>query len=276
MPNKSVFHKGQYDNFTSWVSAPDFQQAHATKENVARLGETIKPEPRTASNVHETVLRLLEYESRGRMLDAGTGEGALALRMIEMGFNVEACDLNTEMFKLQTIASKKVDLNKALPYPDNSFDFCVCVETIEHLHDAWHIISELNRVLKRNGKLIVTTPNIHSILSRLRFLFYGEHSFFTYKEFAEKPIDTYHGLDKHINPVSFPELEHILSENKMELEEVATNMYVHQELSMKGLLAALTYPIIKTFMVVHFGRKTFLTRDELICGQILILKARKL
>jgi len=210
------------------------------------------------------------------VLDAGAGEGALALKLMQMGFDVEACDLNCERFNLQTIKCKTVDLNEDLPYPDISFDFCVCVETIEHLHDPWHLISELNRVLKRDGKLVITTPNIHSILSRLRFLFYGEHSFFTYKEFAEKPTDIYHELDKHINPLSFPELEHIILENKMELEEVATNMYVHRELSLRGLIAALAYPIIKILMVKHFGRKTFSAKDELICGLILILKAKKL
>lgn len=207
------------------------------------------------------------------MLDAGAGEGALAFRMMQMGFDLETCDLNDERFKLQKTKFRTVDLNQALPYSDNSFDFCVCVETIEHLHDPWHLISELHRVLKRNGKLIITTPNIHSILSRLRFLFYGEHPFFTYKEFAEKPADTYHKLDKHINPVGFPELEHILLENKMEIEEVATNMYV-REFSLRGLFAMLLYPIIKNLMVRQFGRKTFLANDELICGQILILKAR--
>lgn len=238
------------------------------------LEDYTEPRPDTARFVHETVLALLRNETRGKMLDAGAGEGALSSKMKQLGFDVEACDFNSERFRLQTIKCITVDLNKALPYPDNSFDFCVCVEVIEHLHDPWHLISEFNRILKRNGELIITTPNIHSIPSRLRFLFYGEHSYFAYKELADKPTDIHHELDKHINSLSFPELEHILLENKMELERVTTNMTMN--LDLKSLVSGLIYPVIKIFMIRHFGRKSFLAKDELICGQILVLKAKKL
>lgn len=220
----------------------------------------------------------MKNENRGRVLDAGAGEGALTLKIMQMGFEVEASDFSPERFKIQSLKCRKADLNKVLPYPNDFFDFCVCVEVIEHLCNPHNLISEFNRILKRNGKLIITTPNIHSIWSRLRFLLYGEHSFFTYKEFSEKPIDIVQKLDKHINPVSFPELEYILSENNMKLEEVTTNRYVYEERSLKGVIAILAYPLIKTLMVRHWEEKRscLMASDELICGEILILKAKKL
>jgi glycosyltransferase involved in cell wall biosynthesis/SAM-dependent methyltransferase len=50
------------------------------------------------------------------------------------------------------------------PYADESFDTVVCGELIEHLSgDPMHMMSEINRILKPGGHLLITTPNIASI-----------------------------------------------------------------------------------------------------------------
>jgi len=50
------------------------------------------------------------------------------------------------------------------PYADESFDTVVCGELIEHLFgDPMHLMSEVNRILKPGGHLLITTPNIASI-----------------------------------------------------------------------------------------------------------------
>jgi len=50
------------------------------------------------------------------------------------------------------------------PYADEAFDTVVCGELIEHLaNDPMHLMSEVNRILKSGGHLLLTTPNIASI-----------------------------------------------------------------------------------------------------------------
>lgn len=50
------------------------------------------------------------------------------------------------------------------PYPDASFDTVVCGELIEHLfQDPMFLMSEVNRILKNSGALVLTTPNIASL-----------------------------------------------------------------------------------------------------------------
>lgn len=49
-------------------------------------------QPDTVPNVHEPVLNMVKKEKRGRVLDAGAGQGALTKKLIELGFEVEACD----------------------------------------------------------------------------------------------------------------------------------------------------------------------------------------
>lgn len=50
------------------------------------------------------------------------------------------------------------------PYPDEYFATVLCCEVIEHLaSDPMHMMSEINRVLKPGGHLVLTTPNIASL-----------------------------------------------------------------------------------------------------------------
>ncbi|HEY2329012.1 MAG TPA: methyltransferase domain-containing protein, partial [Verrucomicrobiae bacterium] len=50
------------------------------------------------------------------------------------------------------------------PYPSAKFDAVLCGETIEHLVDTDWLIFEINRVLKPGGKLVLTFPNIRTLL----------------------------------------------------------------------------------------------------------------
>lgn len=50
------------------------------------------------------------------------------------------------------------------PYPDEHFTTVLCCELIEHLaSDPMHMMSEINRVLRPGGWLVLTTPNLASL-----------------------------------------------------------------------------------------------------------------
>jgi glycosyltransferase involved in cell wall biosynthesis/SAM-dependent methyltransferase len=50
------------------------------------------------------------------------------------------------------------------PYPDAHFATVICGELIEHLfEDPMHLMSEVNRILKPGGHLVLTTPNIAAL-----------------------------------------------------------------------------------------------------------------
>jgi SAM-dependent methyltransferase len=57
------------------------------------------------------------------------------------------------------------------PFEDGSFDLVLCNEVIEHLGiDPFHMLSEINRVLRRGGQLILSTPNIASTRGAAKML----------------------------------------------------------------------------------------------------------
>ncbi len=52
------------------------------------------------------------------------------------------------------------------PYPDGHFSLVLCCEMLEHLaHDPMHTLWECNRVLEKDGFLLLTTPNLASARS---------------------------------------------------------------------------------------------------------------
>jgi glycosyltransferase involved in cell wall biosynthesis/SAM-dependent methyltransferase len=65
------------------------------------------------------------------------------------------------------------------PYADASFDTVLCCELIEHLPaDPMHMMSEINRILKPGGHLVLTTPNLGSLRAILAVLQGYHPSFF--------------------------------------------------------------------------------------------------
>jgi SAM-dependent methyltransferase len=94
-----------------------------------------------------------------------------------------------------------------LPYDDNFFDAITFTEVIEHLEDHRKILKEINRVLKKDGVLVITTPNILNMKSRIRFLLVGFYNLFGPLHVKESAL---HSGGGHINPISYFYLSHSL------------------------------------------------------------------
>ena len=57
--------------------------------------------------------------------------------------------------------NEKIDLfydGKKIPFSDGHFDFIFSSEVFEHIFNLENVIIELNRVLKKNGKMLITLP----------------------------------------------------------------------------------------------------------------------
>ena len=106
--------------------------------------------------------------SATRVLDAGCGEGVLVDEYASR-LNIEGLDDN---YSSARVRSGSVT---ALPYPDQSFDRALCLDVLEHLtfDDQPRALAELFRVLKPNGELLVSVPNLAHLQSRLHFLLTG-------------------------------------------------------------------------------------------------------
>jgi len=157
------------------------------------------------------VFELLEQTDwAGRtIVDVGAGEGFFCSMMGEhlkerRGLRPEdvlrGCDHFPERFRYPDVPCDPIDANGFLPYGDETFDAVVCIEVIEHIEDQFKLVRELHRITRPEGRVIVTTPNLLNINSRLRFFFSGFWLLFAPLPLRSK--DPVH-LGGHIHPVSF-------------------------------------------------------------------------
>ena len=106
-----------------------------------------------------------------RVLDIGCGEGHFAAALLRAGAEVVAADVAAEPLRRArsrhpTLDMRLVEPEAPLPLEDASFDVVWAGETIEHVADTAQWLSELRRVLRSGGLLLISTPD-HGPLSRL-------------------------------------------------------------------------------------------------------------
>lgn len=139
--------------------------------------------PMAEPYIYDRILSFIPKRSQHKkILDIATGQGYISERLSYKGFsNLHCADINSENFKLnkKQFHFRTVDANSALPYKNNQFDLIISSETIEHLQNPHLFLSEIHRILKPKGTLILTTPNVTNIFSRFYFFFTGRLAFHT-------------------------------------------------------------------------------------------------
>jgi ubiquinone/menaquinone biosynthesis C-methylase UbiE len=142
-------------------------------------------------------------------LDIGSGNGDLiALMRSRFKIHSSACDYTDSLMKLPDVNVKIANLSiEDLPFADESFDLVTFTEVIEHLEHYRGTLRDIHRVLKPGGTLVLTTPNILNLKSRIRFLTFGFYNLFGPLHMSESEL---HSTGGHINPVSYFFLSHSL------------------------------------------------------------------
>lgn len=133
---------------------------------------------RAHPDAYELALAGMKDVPPGDVLDVAAGAGYTSARLADLGHRVRAIDIHPEQFVPREIPFVKADLNHRLPFDDATFDGVLALEIIEHLEAPRAFVRELARVAKPGGTVVISTPNITSLRSKLRFLWNGEFTLF--------------------------------------------------------------------------------------------------
>jgi len=203
---------------------------------------------RAIRGTHDFVMGVLRREFPSpetvKVLDVAAGEGALSCKLLDSGYEVSACELYPEQYRVDAIECLRVDLNGRWPYDDDCFDALVIVEVVEHIEDHQRMFMEAARVLKPGGKLLFTTPNILSLKSRIRFLFRGY--FYSFGPISQDPRSD---LRPHITPFTVDRYRWMLKQCGITLKTLDADKYQRSSTMLVWLA-----PIIRLNARRHYGR----------------------
>lgn len=225
-----------------------------------------------------------------RVLDVPAGSGVLSFPLGFAGFDVTACDLFPEhaLGVLSMLTADKgapgvnlsrlplprdlrvsllgqnalsepvrvrvvpADMEKPLPFADTSFDYIVSTEGIEHIGGQEQFIREARRVLIPGGRLLLSTPNMLCLRSRLACALTGHR---TLKTFIDEYMSVqareneriYHG---HVFLTNYFELRYLLHNNGFRIRRIHASRLSPTSV----LLAPFMLPAVVLFTMLAAAR----------------------
>jgi 2-polyprenyl-3-methyl-5-hydroxy-6-metoxy-1,4-benzoquinol methylase len=191
---------------------------------------------------------------KGKLLDIGCGGGITTESLSYYYPKVEifGCDVSKQAIRYaKSFGSGRVEYsvikNKRLPYKDNFFDACICLDVMEHIPDVNFFLKEVKRILKKNGKFFLLVPCegqpfTHTWFSQL--LKIGDKM--TFKRYG------------HIHPeFTHKYVEELLGRHGFKIKEKAYSEHlIYQSISL------LIYFIPRELMDLFLGKKANLYTDS--------------
>lgn len=160
------------------------QPALVVKENKEKYDEIYrKGYDKRYPNLDLVRLERWYFQGRpGRLLDYGFGVGVNLIHMLESGYDCDAVEVSPEAMKIvERKLSRVPELAprvrlrllepsaRALPYPDASFDYVICLSVLSLLGTRDRVVkllTEFGRVLKPGGKLLLDVNGPSSDFSK--------------------------------------------------------------------------------------------------------------
>ncbi|NWF93443.1 MAG: methyltransferase domain-containing protein [Syntrophaceae bacterium] len=122
----------------------------------------------------ELILDLLKPAPQETILDAGCGTGLFTLDLLSRGSHLVGLDISLPMLRRAAEKTKGYPFQPVLadmvnlPFQDSTFDKVVSVTALEFVGDAKAAVSELFRVTRKGGWIVVATLNSLSAWARRR------------------------------------------------------------------------------------------------------------
>lgn len=167
------------------------------------------------------------YFKGGNILDIGASPFHITFCLKKLGYDVVGLDLKPSQFskfinKYDLTIEKCNIEEERFPFKNNSFDFIIFLEIFEHLRiNPISTLKEINRVLKPNGILLLTTPNLYAIHKIFMFNF-GMSFNDAYDQFDK--LKTY-GYVGHIREYSTAEVKKFLENTGFKVVDIIYQNY---------------------------------------------------
>lgn len=197
-----------------------------------------------------------EINQRNTHLDIGCGPGTfLSLLKNKKCYGMDIAKKQIKYAKKKySSKSKRFEImsKNEIPLRSSSLDSISLIEIIEHLNnkDTKLLILEAHRTLKKNGELIITTPNYLSTWPILELIL---------NNFAKVSYE-----DQHINKYNIFKIKKVIDKKKFKIKSLKTFMLISPFFAFFSFKLSLNMTMIDNFLIKIFP------------GNLLFLKLKKL
>lgn len=155
-----VYNKNYYRN-------PAFNGA---KSSLCGYMEYLQEKDFIVATFKKRLEQIENYFRNGRLLDVGCAYGFFLELAKKNGWQVQGLEISEAAYRYAKNSLKLPVLNKTLEdakFKNESFDAVTLFDVIEHLPNPKATIKEARRILKPNGLIVITTPNIGSAAAKI-------------------------------------------------------------------------------------------------------------
>lgn len=142
----------------------------------------------------------LNLSKGSRVLELGGGAGQTAKKICELGYQITGIDVSKHLCEesekkceiyVKNLTAKFINqsMEKKFPLPSNHFDVCIIIGSLQYVGNLEACFLEINRVLKKNGNIILCQANMYPLLDIIypRHLILKLVYFFLGEEFLISP-----------------------------------------------------------------------------------------
>ena len=151
-----------------------------------------------------------------KIIEVGGGDGGLTMQLLDKKYtDISLVDFDDYIpNKLKNhVKTYQLDVcMNNLPFNDNDIDAVVVIAVLEHLENPFYFVREVERVLKRGGKFIISIPHVFSIRGRIEFLLSGN-------------LPSYYEHNNHVYIFTEAILKKMLSQFNI-IEEIYTKGFI--------------------------------------------------
>lgn len=118
---------------------------------------------------------IMPYLINKKVLDIGCATGNYLETFSQQSYGIDISKPNIDVCKKKGLNVKYVDINKKLPFSNNTFDVVFCSHVLEHVDSPLNLLREMNRVLKSKGSVIIGLPVEFSLVRIFRSHYFKGH-----------------------------------------------------------------------------------------------------
>lgn len=173
---------------------------------------------------YRTILHHIQHlnlPARAKVLDVGCYPPHMFIALQKMGFELSGISSEHEPVKTKNVVVLNIEKDE-LPFKKEFFDVVLFSEVMEHLVvNPLVYLEKFKTVLKKDGVLLVTTPNAAGLHKRIPALL-GRSTYFPLEQVYQTKLDDGSIYHRHNREYTKKELEEILQKAGFSSVDVKT------------------------------------------------------